>query len=61
VFAKPGETLTAEAVREQIRVCIARHKAPRYIWILDEPLPRNASGKFLRRELRERLAVDEAV
>jgi long-chain acyl-CoA synthetase len=39
---------------------VARHKAPRYIWILAEPLPRNASGKFMRRELRERLPLSEA-
>ena len=24
---------------------------------MDEPLPRNASGKFLRRELRDRLSA----
>jgi len=28
---------------------------PRYVWILDEQLPRNASGKFLKRDLKERL------
>jgi hypothetical protein len=27
-------------------------------WFMAEPLPRNASGKFLRRELRDRLAKD---
>jgi long-chain acyl-CoA synthetase len=26
------------------------------VWFLDEPLPRNASGKFLKRELRDRLS-----
>jgi long-chain acyl-CoA synthetase len=39
---------------------MARHKIPRYIWILGEPLPRNASGKFLKRELKERLSLAEA-
>jgi long-chain acyl-CoA synthetase len=58
--AHPGQTLTAEALREHFLATIARHKAPRYIWILSEPLPRNASGKFLRRELRERLSLAEA-
>ena len=33
---------------------LARFKHPRYVWFLDEPLPRNANGKFLKRELRER-------
>ncbi len=39
---------------------MAKHKIPRYIWFLNEPLPRNASGKFLKRELRERLSLAEA-
>jgi len=25
------------------------------VWILDEKLPQNANGKFLKRELKERL------
>ncbi|HWD68222.1 MAG TPA: class I adenylate-forming enzyme family protein [Caulobacteraceae bacterium] len=58
--AHPGQSLTAEGLREHFLATIARHKAPRYIWILSEPLPRNASGKFLRRELRERLLISEA-
>ncbi|HXV00381.1 MAG TPA: fatty acid--CoA ligase family protein, partial [Caulobacteraceae bacterium] len=58
--AHPGRSLTAEGLREHFMATIARHKAPRYIWILSEPLPRNASGKFLRRELRERLSISEA-
>jgi long-chain acyl-CoA synthetase len=59
--AHPGEALTAETLRAHFLATIARHKAPRYIWILSEPLPRNASGKFLRRELRDRLSISEAV
>ncbi|MBA4226131.1 MAG: AMP-dependent synthetase [Hyphomonas sp.] len=56
VVAKPGEALSAEAVREHCAAIMAKHKVPRYIWMLDEPLPRNASGKFLKRELRDKLA-----
>ncbi|KDA00009.1 feruloyl-CoA synthetase [Hyphomonas polymorpha PS728] len=55
VVAKPGEALSAEAVREHCAAIMAKHKVPRYIWMLDEPLPRNASGKFLKRELRDKL------
>jgi len=32
---------------------LAAFKVPRYVWFLAEPLPRNANGKFLKRELRE--------
>ena len=57
---RPGETLTAEILREHLSGLVARHKIPRYVWILDTPLPRNASGKFLKRELRESLKVSDA-
>jgi long-chain acyl-CoA synthetase len=56
VVAKPGEALSPEALREHCAAIMAKHKVRRYIWMLDEPLPRNASGKFLKRELRDKLA-----
>lgn len=55
-MAKPGEALSPQALREHCAGIMAKHKVPRYIWMLDEPLPRNASGKFLKRELRDKLA-----
>jgi long-chain acyl-CoA synthetase len=55
VVAKAGAALEEEAVREACAGVLAKHKVPRWVWVLDEALPRNASGKFLRRELRERL------
>lgn len=60
VVCKPGHTLSADALRAFCGERIARHKLPRYVWILDEPLPRNASGKFLKRELRESLRIEDA-
>ncbi|TFU05902.1 AMP-dependent synthetase [Polymorphobacter arshaanensis] len=56
VVLKPGEVLSDTELREHCAVLIAKHKVPRYVWFLDEPLPRNASGKFLKRELRDRLS-----
>ncbi len=58
VVLKPGESLSAEALRADCERHIARHKVPRHVWFMDEALPRNASGKFLKRELRDRLAGD---
>lgn len=55
IFLHPGSSLTAEELQEFLGASIAKHKVPRYIWILDEQLPRNASGKFLKRDLKERL------
>ncbi|MEY4249214.1 MAG: hypothetical protein RJA87_847 [Pseudomonadota bacterium] len=60
VVLHPGASLTADALREHCAGLIAKHKAPRYVWFMDEALPRNASGKFLKRELREKLSTQTA-
>jgi long-chain acyl-CoA synthetase len=60
IHLRPGRTLSAAALREHLAGIMAKHKIPRYVWFVDQPLPRNASGKFLKRELRETLAVAEA-
>ena len=60
VVFRPGMMATADELRAHCIVLIAKHKAPRYVWIQSEPLPRNASGKFLKRELRETLSVETA-
>jgi acyl-CoA synthetase (AMP-forming)/AMP-acid ligase II len=52
--------LDADLLREHCAERIAAHKIPRYIWLVDAPLPRNANGKFLKRELRERLSLETA-
>jgi acyl-CoA synthetase (AMP-forming)/AMP-acid ligase II len=59
VFPKPGEKLSAEDMRNACRGKLAPFKVPRYVWILDEPLPRNASGKFVKRDLKTRLDPTE--
>ena len=60
VVLKPGENLTAADIRTHCAGLMAKHKSPRYVWFMDQPLPRNASGKFLKRELREQLKVETA-
>lgn len=57
VVLKPGEALEEAELRRFLGTLIANYKVPRHVWFMDEPLPRNASGKFLRRELRDRLAA----
>ena len=49
-------SLDAETLRKHLAERIAAHKIPRYLWFRDELLPRNASGKFLKRELAEHYA-----
>ena len=60
VYVAPGEHVNAAALREHCREHIAPFKVPSYLWFVDEPLPRNANGKFVKRELRERLRTQDA-
>ena len=60
VVLHDGAELDADALRTHLAEIMAKHKIPRYIWFLDEPLPRNASGKFLKRELRDSLDTAKA-
>ncbi len=58
IVRRPGSPLTEDELRAFLAVRIAKHKIPARIWFLDEPLPRNANGKFVKRELRSQL-IDE--
>ncbi|MEY4371483.1 MAG: hypothetical protein RL219_252 [Actinomycetota bacterium] len=49
----PGAHVTREEVLEHCRGQLADYKLPRYVVVLDEPLPRGMSGKVLKRDLRE--------
>lgn len=60
IYMKSGSHLTANEIRSFCGEHMAKHKVPRYIWFSAEPLPRNASGKFLKRELRDTLDIDVA-
>ena len=51
VVRRPGSTLTEEAVQEHVKANLARFKVPREVAFMDE-LPRNATGKILKRELQ---------
>jgi acyl-CoA synthetase (AMP-forming)/AMP-acid ligase II len=50
VVANPGVELTEGALKEHVRQNLARYKVPREIVFVDE-LPRNATGKILKRSL----------
>jgi long-chain acyl-CoA synthetase len=55
VVLRAGHTVSAEALIEHCRKSLAGFKKPREVHFLDE-LPRNPSGKILKRELRRRLS-----
>jgi long-chain acyl-CoA synthetase len=61
IFPKSGATLTAEAIRAFCAEHMAKHKIPRYIWLFDKSLPRNANGKFVKREMKDILKLEDAV
>ena len=52
VVRRPGAELSDDEVREFVRQNLARYKVPRDVTFL-ERLPRNPTGKVLKRELRE--------
>jgi long-chain acyl-CoA synthetase len=49
----PGSTVTEDDLREHARAELSTFKVPDRIWILDQPLPRNAMGKVVKREVRK--------
>ena len=55
VVLRPGQAAEAETLIAHVRGRLAAHKAPKRV-IFAEALPRNASGKILKRELRDRYA-----
>ncbi|MQY22828.1 acyl-CoA synthetase [Nocardia macrotermitis] len=52
VVPEPGATPEAEEIKAYVKGNLARYKVPREVIFLDE-LPRNTTGKLLRRELVE--------
>ncbi|BFM16464.1 class I adenylate-forming enzyme family protein [Maricurvus nonylphenolicus] len=60
IFPSPSTPISAGAVRDLCQTKMAAYKVPRYIWILPTPLPRNASGKFVKSELQKSLLTSEA-
>jgi acyl-CoA synthetase (AMP-forming)/AMP-acid ligase II len=57
VVRVPGESLTEEELTAFLADKLAKFKIPERVWFLDDPLPRNANGKFLNRELRDTLSA----
>ena len=60
IYLSPDQTANADEIRDHLLNQLAKFKIPRYIWFTDTALPRNASGKFLKRELRETLKVSDS-
>jgi long-chain acyl-CoA synthetase len=61
IVLQPGSENDVDALRAHCATSLAKYKIPRYIWVSSDPLPRNASGKFLKRQLREELKLADAL
>jgi fatty-acyl-CoA synthase len=53
IVVRSGHEITEDEIREMIKRNLARYKVPRDVHFLEE-LPRNPTGKVLKRRLRER-------
>ena len=60
VMVKPGEALEAGELQQFVGERLAKFKVPTVVSIVADSLPRNASGKILKRELRDQVSGTEA-
>ncbi len=55
IVLSPGASLTEEQLLAALGEHLAKFKIPERVWFLNDSLPRNANGKFVKRELKESL------
>jgi long-chain acyl-CoA synthetase len=60
IYPKPGQSVTVEELQDHVRRHLAGFKVPTYVQIVHEQLPRNASGKILKRSLRDEIVSSGA-
>jgi len=58
VVPAPGSTLDADDVRARLRARLAAFKVPKYVELTDE-LPKTATGKIRKPDLRDRYVTTE--
>jgi long-chain acyl-CoA synthetase len=57
VYVRPGHQVTVEELQDHVRAHLAPFKVPTRIELVADQLPRNASGKILKRTLRDDLVA----
>lgn len=55
IVLEPGELMTVDEVQAFVAERIARYKVPEHVWFRPDPLPRNANGKFVKRQVKAEL------
>ena len=58
IMVKPGQMLDLDDLRGFLAERIAKFKIPAHIKLVGEQLPRNASGKILKREIKDQMLAD---
>ncbi len=53
IVLRDGASLDEDGLGSFLAERIAKFKIPAHVWFRTEPLPRNANGKFVKRDLRE--------
>jgi long-chain acyl-CoA synthetase len=59
VQPRPGATIDLDQMRAFLEERIARFMVPTQWFVRDEPLPRGATGKILKREIRDQVLADQ--
>jgi long-chain acyl-CoA synthetase len=57
IEARPGHTIDPAEIQAFVATRLARFKAPTQVLISDGPLPRTATGKVLKRELKQKYSA----
>ncbi len=57
IEVRPNHTIDPEEIQAFVATRLARFKAPTQVLISDGPLPRTATGKVLKRELKQKYSV----
>ena len=60
IYPREGQQLDVDALRAFLGKTLSSFKIPAHVHIVSEPLPRNASGKILKRDLRDQLQARSA-
>jgi acyl-CoA synthetase (AMP-forming)/AMP-acid ligase II len=55
IVLSPGASMTEEQLVTALSGHLSKFKIPERVWFLDDSLPRNANGKFVKRDLKESL------
>ena len=58
IVVRDGATLDEDGLRAFLADRLAKFKIPAHMWFRTEPLPRNANGKFVKRDLRAEYVDD---